>query len=188
MLKDLALVALALLPAIRRPATVAPPSLPPAALLPPPSVPFEPAPPSAAQPRRRAIANDAAVARFCAWWRDWDFAGWHTAADVVSFYRWFAHDERLEEMHADLLLELLAAAPGVSRERRRLTATSDAQIKRIRRRLGVDRVMLYRVDSHEELAERAAAAKVSARGKRQAPRKRPPATVSAGASALRRAA
>lgn len=122
--------------------------------------------PGSAPPARRAVNPHEAVMRFCGWMRDWGFVGWHPADDIVGFYQWFCDDEGLEEMNHDLLRERFACAPGVARERRRLNGTTDKEMVRIKRRLGgADRAMLYRVASHEELAERAKAGK---RGPRSA--------------------
>ena len=105
---------------------------------------------------RRHINPHEAVMRFGVWMRDWGFVGWQPADDIVGFYQWFCDEEGLEEMNHDLLRERFASAPGVTRERRRLNGTSDREMLRIKRRLGgADRAMLYRVSSHEELAEQA---------------------------------
>lgn len=112
----------------------------------------EPPPEPARSATRRAVNPHEAVMRFCSWMRDWGFVGWHPAADIVGFYQWFCDEEGLEEMSHDLLRERFACAPGVTRERRRLNGTTDKEMVRIKRRLG-DRAMLYRVASHEELAE-----------------------------------
>lgn len=132
--------------------------------------------------QRRAVGIDEQVARFCDWMRDHELVGWHPVEDVVGFYTWFAHEERLEEVNLDALRERLAAAPGVTRERRRLNATTDPHLQRIRRRLGgVDRPMLYRFDSHEEMA--AAAAEASA-----SPRRRARPSTAAAPTTIKRAA
>lgn len=121
-----------------------------------PPLPEPPPKPARTVAPRRAVNPHEAVMRFCVWMRDWGFVGWHPADDIVEFYQWFCDDEGLEEMGHDLLRERFACAPGVTRERRRLNGTTDKEMVRIKRCLGgADRAMLYRVSSHEELAEQA---------------------------------
>lgn len=116
---------------------------------------------------RRAVNPHEAVMLFCGWLRDHEFVGWHPADDIVGFYQWFCADEGLEEMNHDLIRERFASAPGVTRERRRLNGTSDKEMVRIKKRLGgADRAMLYRVASHEELAEEAKSGKRRPRSSR----------------------
>lgn len=114
---------------------------------------------------RRAQNPHEAVLRFAAWLREGEFAGWHTAEDIVEFYQWHCEAEGLEELQHDLLRERFASAPGVTRERRRLASATAPELVRIRRRMGgADRAMLYRVASAEEMAEAAEkAAEVAAR-------------------------
>lgn len=130
---------------------------------------------------RRPVAPHEAVMRLLAWMRDHGFEGWHTAGDMLEFYEWFSDEESLETINHDLLLERLAAAPGAERARKRLLGVTEPALVRIRDRLGVERPTLYRIASHEEMAEAAAAE--TARREAARARRRP-----AEAAPLRKAA
>lgn len=110
---------------------------------------------------RHAINPHEAVMRFCSWMREWGFEGWHPSEDVIGFYQWFSADAGLEEIDHGLLLERVATAPWITRERKRLNGQ---QFARIKRRLGgAERAVLYRVASAEEMAEAAKAGRCKAK-------------------------
>lgn len=109
--------------------------------------------------QRRLVAPHEAVNGFLSWMRDNDFSGWHTAADIEEFYRWYCEEEGVEEMPEAAMRERFAALPGVDKVRRRIQHSTEKQLVRIRRRIEADtsqvheKPVLYRVASHEEAAE-----------------------------------
>ena len=112
------------------------------------------------EPSVRHLVNPhEAALRFAAWLRDHEFTGWRTVDEIDGLFVWFCSDERLEEMALTLMRERLAAGlPGVVRERRRIGLTAEPEMLRLRQRCGEERPTLYRISSHEEMAEAAAAA------------------------------
>ena len=115
----------------------------------------DPAPAPIAKPPRRAVKAHEAVMGFTVWMREWGWVGWFPSGEVLEFYRWYSAEENLEEINAELLLERLASAPGVSRDRLRLRGTKVKRLVEIRKQLGgVDRATLYRIATAEEMAER----------------------------------
>lgn len=160
MLKDLLLSAAAILPlvlrsprpSVERELVVLP--MPPA-LTSPPSAERSSQRVAIAGPRR-AINRHEATMLFCAWMRDWGFVGWYPAVEVLECYREFCAEYWLEDMGDQPLLEMFQRAPGVTKQRHRLGGAKDVHLKRICREHG-ERVVLYRVSSHEEMAEAAQA-------------------------------
>lgn len=137
--------------------------------------------------QRRVVPPHEAMPRFVDWLRDNDFSGWHTAADIGEFYRWFCHDEGIEEMPAAMMRERFAVLPGVDKARRRIAESTDKQLVHIRRwrAKGEEKPVLYRIASHEEAAEALATRRQQRASKHGSNKKSPPAP--AGATARRAA-
>ncbi len=102
-------------------------------------------------PRRPRDPSEA-VAAFVGWLRDEDYTAWMTSDDMIESYAAWCADSGTEQMQASTFLEHLGAAPGVDARRRRLNAPELASIKR---RVKRDRAEVYRVASHDEMAESA---------------------------------
>jgi len=136
---------------------------------------------------RRRIAQHEAVQRFAQWLREEGYDGWHSAADVLGFYRWWAQVASVEEMCPEQLWERLASAPGVVRERLRIASTTDPDMVRLRKRLerqpegSKRRPTLYRIASEMEmeLAARESATATRVRTSKTGSRSRQPARISA---------
>ena len=105
--------------------------------------------------QRRVVAPREAVTGFLVWLRDYEFSGWHTAADIGEFYRWYCQEEGIEEMPEAAMRERFAVLPGVDKVRRRIEEATDKQLVHIRtwRAKGEAKPVLYRIASHEEAAE-----------------------------------
>jgi hypothetical protein len=91
-----------------------------------------------------------AVVAFSSWLRDEDYTAWMSSDDMLEAYEAWAADTGTEQVQGCVFLEALGAAPGVEARRRRLNAPELALIKR---RLKRERAELYRVMSHDEMAE-----------------------------------
>lgn len=157
-MRDLLFAVAAVLPMLRKPAPAR--VMPPMLLLPAP----DPAPDPIAAPAailpferppavRRQVNGHAAMLKFVAWMRDHSFDGWLSAQELDDAYRYFCEDEGLAEMATNQMREMFATLPGALRIRQRLNAVADPAIMRAKRRLRIDRAILYRVMSHEEFAE-----------------------------------
>lgn len=108
---------------------------------------------------RRAISPEDMLPRFIEWMNAGGFAGryWPTL-DIVGFYGWFCHDERLEEMPPDKFLCLLRRPEHrFSAGRRRLNQPMfddvRAYLARLTSRGDERRAVLYRTPLLGELTE-----------------------------------
>lgn len=133
---------------------------------------------------RRRIAPHEAVQRFAQWLREEGYDGWHSAADVLGFYRWWAQVAAVEEMCPEQLWERLASAPGVVRERLRIASTTDPDMVRLRKRLArqpegsKQRPTLYRIASEMEMEMAAREAVAATRGRSGKPDRAQPRSIS----------
>lgn len=119
-----------------------------------------------AEPEHRSVINDhESVRQFLAWMRDWEFVGWFSSDDIHEFYQNFTREHGYAEMTKAVLLPQIKTAPGVYADRMRLNdpaRRADPALRRARRHLKSDRAWLYRISSHDEMAEERAREKAAA--------------------------
>lgn len=114
---------------------------------------------------RRAINPHESALRFVGWLRDMGYTGWMLSEDACDHYSVFCREQGLEEMLHDDIRARLADMPGVIAGRRRVNGPQFVDLRRYLARTGrlrtvadLNRFELYRIDSHEEMAEQAKAA------------------------------